>query len=79
MDKIASSEVTPEQTYVSRRSFLVAATAVAGALALRDNAAAQPAGSVLKTVPGPFSTSEPANSWEHATSYNNFYEFGTAK
>jgi sulfoxide reductase catalytic subunit YedY len=79
VDKIASSEITPEQTYVSRRSFLIAATAVAGTLALRDNAAAQPGGSVLETVPGPFSTSEPANTWEHVTSYNNFYEFGTAK
>jgi len=79
VDKIASSEITPEQTYLNRRSFLIAATALAGTLALRDKAAAQPAGSGLKTVPGPFSTSEPANTWEHVTSYNNFYEFGTAK
>jgi sulfoxide reductase catalytic subunit YedY len=79
VDKIASSEITPEQTYVTRRSFLIAATGMTGTLALRGTAAAQPAGPVLTTVPGPFSTSETPNTWEHVTSYNNFYEFGTAK
>ena len=33
----------------------------------------------LQTVAGPYSTGESANSWEDITTYNNFYEFGTAK
>ena len=43
--------------------------------------AQQPAahGRRLATVPGPFSTTEKPNTWEHATTYNNFYEFGTDK
>jgi sulfoxide reductase catalytic subunit YedY len=43
--------------------------------------AQQPAthGRRLTTVPGPFSGTEKPNSWEHATTYNNFYEFGTDK
>jgi sulfoxide reductase catalytic subunit YedY len=30
-------------------------------------------------VPGPFASEEALTPWEHATTYNNFYEFGTDK
>lgn len=43
---------------------------------------AQTAGSgveKLNAVPSPFSTDEEPNSFEDITTYNNFYEFGTAK
>ncbi len=84
MGKIASSEITPEAAYVNRRTFLASAATLAGAAALHgggvlaDGGAPQ-AGARLATVPGPFSTTEAPNTWEHVTSYNNFYEFGTAK
>ena len=79
MDKIPSSEITPEQTYISRRAFMASATALAGSILIHEPAKAQPQGATLKTIPGPFSTTETPNSFEHVTTYNNFYEFGTAK
>ena len=36
-------------------------------------------GRKLITVRSPSSTNEPPNAWEHLTTYNNFYEFGTRK
>ena len=64
-------QVTPESAYLNRRSFLAShASALlglaAGGLSTYSNAA--PDASELKP-----------NSWEEITSYNNFYEFGTAK
>jgi sulfoxide reductase catalytic subunit YedY len=80
--KIRSSEITDRSVWVNRRIFIAAALSAGGAaLAGRSARAQQPAahGRKLATVPGPFSTSEAANTWEHATTYNNFYEFGTGK
>jgi sulfoxide reductase catalytic subunit YedY len=43
--------------------------------------AQQPAahGRRLATVKSPLSGSDSPNTWEHLTTYNNFYEFGTGK
>lgn len=83
---IPSSEITPEDVYVNRRSFLKQAAAGAAGLALAPGAlsalerggAAWPAQQVdyakLKSELG-----EPVNSYEDITHYNNFYEFGTSK
>jgi sulfoxide reductase catalytic subunit YedY len=79
VDRLPSSEITPEASYVNRRAFLTSAAAAAGALIAGPGAWAQPAGARLQTVPGPFGTTETPNSWEHVTSYNNFSEFGTGK
>ena len=83
MAPIRSSEITDRQVYLNRRHFL---SAVAGGLGaatlLAEPAFAQAAaahGRKLTTVKSRFSTSEPVNTWEHATTYNNFYEFGTDK
>jgi methionine sulfoxide reductase catalytic subunit len=69
------SEITPRSVYLNRREILAGAlgTVAAGAayaagderLSFRPNAA--------------LSTSEPKNSYEDITTYNNFYEFGTSK
>jgi methionine sulfoxide reductase catalytic subunit len=67
---IPSSEITPERLYVDRRRFLSAAAASAGATFLPDVAGAQP--------PRRQEQEEPI-AFEHATTYNNFYEFGTDK
>lgn len=64
------SAVTPKAAFLNRRAVL----AGAGAIGI-----AGPAFAKLTTVPSAFSTDEAPNSLEDITSYNNFYEFGTAK
>jgi sulfoxide reductase catalytic subunit YedY len=80
--KIASSEITDRSVYLNRRSFFAACAAASGlALLPRSAGAQQPAvhGRRLTTIRSPLSTSEPPNTWEQVTTYNNFYEFGTQK
>jgi sulfoxide reductase catalytic subunit YedY len=83
MDRIPYSQITPKASYLGRRAFLTSTLGTAGAVLAcgRSVDAQQPAphGRRLATVPGPFSTTEKPNTWEHATTYNNFYEFGTDK
>src|SRR5262245_22203893 len=83
MDRIPYSQITPKSWYLGRRAFLASTLGSAGAVLAgsRGVNAQQPAahGRRLTTVPGPFSSTEKPNSWEHATTYNNFYEFGTDK
>ena len=83
MVDIKSSDITDKQTYLNRRSFIAAAAAAAGGALIADSRVhAQDAaghGRRLMTVHSPFSTTESINTWEHSTTYNNFYEFGTGK
>ena len=83
MDKIPSSEITDRRVYLRRRELIAAIVgAVGGAAVLQRGVSAQPAaahGRRLTTVASRFSTTEKPNSWEHVTTYNNFYEFGTGK
>ena len=83
---IRPSEITDESLYLRRREFLrgAAAVTVAGGAALVAGgcspAAAGNETAVLPDVkPGPFSSDEERTRFEDATSYNNFYEFGTGK
>src|SRR3954452_25412063 len=83
---IRSSEITDKKVYLNRREFIrgAAGTAVAATGALAGGTllqAQQPAahGRKLVTKKSPLSTSETPNTWEHITTYNNFYEFGTDK
>jgi sulfoxide reductase catalytic subunit YedY len=76
-DDIPSSEITPESLYVNRRAFVGAA----GALALGALAPA-----VLKADGSRYMGSRLAGAQDDkptdekdATSYNNYYEFGTSK
>ena len=67
---IASSDITPEDTYVNRRKFLaVAGVAAAGVVGASRIAAAIPSRP----------QEEKPNTWEEITTYNNYYEFGTGK
>lgn len=85
--KILPSEITDEAIYKERRRFIgmaalgTAAITGGGLMWPALNALAKPVG--LKPYPGliqgPFSTDEPANSYEDITTYNNFYEFGFGK
>jgi len=75
------SDVTPERLYLSRRELMVgAALAVIGLDAGRDASAAAPAGTPLKATPNPtYRVADAPTKIESATTYNNFYEFGTNK
>jgi sulfoxide reductase catalytic subunit YedY len=66
------SEVTPRQQYMNRRRFL-------GSALLLGSASAYGAAKLAPLKPSPFSTSEPKTSYEAATTYNNYYEFGSNK
>ena len=83
MNKISSSHITDKKVYLDRREFLRAAgmttlAAAGGALATEHLLRAQQAaahGRKLVSSKSALSTAETPNSWEHITTYNNFYEF----
>jgi sulfoxide reductase catalytic subunit YedY len=87
--KIKSSEITPESLYLRRRDFLRGTAVATAGLALcplgctEEEAAAASAPpkpeALADIVPGPFATDEEQTPWDYATTYNNFYEFGTDK
>lgn len=74
---IRSSEITPQGLYLNRRQ-LMKGLGAAAALAVAPWGKAQAAGFANLTK-GPFGTDEKQTSFEDATHYNNFYEFGTDK
>ncbi len=91
---IRPSEITDRSLYLDRRRFIrnsgLALAGVAGAALLggcddldAQSASATPTPSRGRPLPerrpGPFSSDEPLTAYEDATSYNNFYEFGTGK
>jgi methionine sulfoxide reductase catalytic subunit len=75
------SEITDERLYLSRRAFIVGGAAAA-VTACTAEGAVQPApqGTPLTASRNEaVSLKEPPTKWEAATTYNNFYEFGTGK
>ena len=81
---IASSEITPKESFFSRRAFVAAAAAGVGALALKEvpgllHPEAVHADQKLATVPSKYTVPDNQTPFDKATSYNNFYEFGTDK
>ena len=82
---IPYSEVTPRGLFLRRREFIhtAAAGAIGAAAGLSPLASARVGAQARTKLPNvrksPLSTSETANSYEDATGYNNFYEFGTDK
>jgi sulfoxide reductase catalytic subunit YedY len=71
------SDVTPKQSYLNRRRFLAAGSAIAGAWALPTPASAtMKLNNVTKSA---YTVNEKVTSLEDITSYNNYYEFGTDK
>lgn len=73
---IASSEITPKAIYLRRRELL------AGMIAAGVAGIAGPVGADAKPMQGAksnLSTTEPLTRRDDATTYNNFYEFGTNK
>jgi sulfoxide reductase catalytic subunit YedY len=81
---IPSSEITPEDVYVNRRKFIKAAAAGAAGLAVAPSALGALGVGMEQEIPARFRTmrseiDEELNSYRDVTTYNNFYEFGTAK
>jgi sulfoxide reductase catalytic subunit YedY len=82
----SSREITDEATFLRRRDLLRSA-AFGGAAALfgasgagcNAEAALSDLAPLEGAMPSPLSTAEPHSRFEDATSYNNFYEFGTDK
>ena len=81
-------EVTDPALYLRRREFIRASGIAAGILVLPGCGRADEAGAVATEAAGPkspvrspdgFTTDEPPTPFEDASSYNNFYEFGTDK
>ncbi|MBI1339375.1 protein-methionine-sulfoxide reductase catalytic subunit MsrP [bacterium] len=78
-------EVTPEPIFRDRRRIIAAAGAagvglIAGAGAAHAAPTARPVpGAALKATASKYKVADPVASEEAATSYNNFYEFGTNK
>jgi methionine sulfoxide reductase catalytic subunit len=80
---IKPSEITPEDTFLNRRTLLTAAvaTGLLPSIMSRGEAATIPAdGAAFANVKKwPESATEKANTFEEITTYNNYYEFGTGK
>ena len=71
--KLTWADVTPLSDFLNRRQIL-AGLAASGAVTLAGSGSARAA-----AAPSKYSTAEVPNTFEEATSYNNFYEFGTGK
>jgi methionine sulfoxide reductase catalytic subunit len=87
-DDIPSSEITPKQSYLTRRKFIAGAVATGAALAggfylrehLDNSTTVHAEGQKLSgIVKSPLSTSETPTSFKDITNYNNYYEFSTDK
>jgi sulfoxide reductase catalytic subunit YedY len=82
---IASSEITPQDTFLNRRNFITGAAALGvGAMALKQvpgliHPPAVHANQNLPIVPSKYTVPDAQTPFAKATTYNNFYEFGTYK
>ena len=81
--RIAPSEITPPELYLSRRTLLTGALAAGLSTLTRpvEAAGASPADAapLAYTANPRYSVTEAPNKYEEITGYNNYYEFGTDK
>ncbi len=87
-ETIKSSEITDQAIYLKRRQFIrnsgllgigLAGSMLGAPWMKRSWAEAVPDGPFGKLASSPFSSDEKLTDYQDATSYNNFYEFGTDK
>ncbi len=86
-NEIPSSEITDESVWRNRREFFKQLSTVAGAAAIGSILPAcvsaepspKPAPAAPPVLLGKYDTDEPKTPEKDVTSYNNYYEFGTAK
>jgi sulfoxide reductase catalytic subunit YedY len=85
---IPSSEITPRNLYLNRRTFLAGSAvagvaALGGALAFRELSSPSLTAEANAKIPNlqksPFSTAEKVTPYKDVTNYNNYYEFSTDK
>ncbi len=81
---IKPSEITDPGIYARRREFLkgAAAIGIGGLIGGPASALVKPAGKgtpIAGVIESPYGRDLELTSYEHATTYNNFYEFGTDK
>jgi sulfoxide reductase catalytic subunit YedY len=77
--RIASSEITPLETYMNRRALIAGATSLGLTGLIGGSASAAQINEPLKAATGFPAPSDPPTEKKLATTYNNFYEFGTSK
>ncbi len=84
--RIAASDITPPERYLSRRAILAAGDGLGLAQGIRGivpnalgQAAGAPGAALAYTHNAKYSTLEAPNSYEDISTYNNYYEFGTDK
>jgi len=85
--RIASSEITPKNLYLNRRTFLAGAVAAGAAVAVGNRLLGMTAPALTAsanekingTKKSSFSTSEKITPYNDVTNYNNYYEFSTDK
>ena len=81
-NRIKPSEITPESVFMNRRDIVRSAVALGLLPTMAPparGAAMPPDGEFDDLAAWSGSLDEEPNSWEDITTYNNFYEFGTAK
>jgi len=77
-----ASEITPREVYLSRRGFMrqvAAGAALAGGWGAMSPAMAQQGRKLPATLNNAYAVMEKQTAYKDATTYNNFYEFGTDK
>ena len=83
MDKIKSSEITPEHLFLSRRKFLAGIGTLAGAAVLsactRAGVPAPSANQPEGTNPEPAVPPDTETAYNDVINYNNYYEFSLSK
>jgi sulfoxide reductase catalytic subunit YedY len=78
--RLTWSDVTPQALVLDRRRFVAGAAALALGGGASPVAAATPQGAPLRATPNPaYRLADAVTKFESATTYNNFYEFGTDK
>lgn len=82
---IKPSEITPEADFLNRREFIKQSGLFATALCTSSllsspaSASSEYANDFSDVIKTPYGKGEKLNSFRDATTYNNFYEFGTSK
>ncbi len=82
---IKPSEITPEADFLNRREFIkqsglfATALCATGLVSSRASASSDYANDFSDVIKTPYGKGEKLNSFRDATTYNNFYEFGTSK
>jgi len=82
IDIPTASEITPRDLYLSRRSFMArvaAGAALAGGIGALPQAFAQQGKKLPAQLNNAFAVMDKQTAYKDATSYNNYYEFGTDK